>query len=172
MMLKEKKLEKLLIRLKNETDILGEIYDLMRDDIYRYIYSIVKSKEMAQDLTHDTFIQIYKNIHLYKENGHPKAWIITISRNITYMSFRKHNREQVVDYEIDAVDEGMKDIHDKMMIRVLLDKLSVEEREIIILHVVEGLTFKEISEIMEMKLTTVLNKYHRSLKKLKKSLEE
>ena len=88
------------------------------------------------------------------------------------MSFRKHNREQVVDYEIDAVDEGMKDIHDKMMIRVLLDKLSVEEREIIILHVEEGLTFKEISEIMEMKLTTVLNKYHRSLKKLKKSLEE
>ena len=84
------------------------------------------------------------------------------------MSFRKHNREQVVDYEIDAVDEGMKDIHDKMMIRVLLDKLSVEEREIIILHVEEGLTFKEISEIMEMKLTTVLNKYHRSLKKLKK----
>ena len=66
----------------------------------------------------------------------------------------------------------MKDIHDKMMIRVLLDKLSVEEREIIILHVEEGLTFKEISEIMEMKLTTVLNKYHRSLKKLKKSLEE
>ena len=61
---------------------------------------------------------------------------------------------------------------DKMMIRVLLDKLSVEEREIIILHVEEGLTFKEISEIMEMKLTTVLNKYHRSLKKLKKSLEE
>ena len=60
MMLREKKLEKLLIRLKNETDILGEIYDLMRDDIYRYIYSIVKSKEMAQDLTHDTFIQIYK----------------------------------------------------------------------------------------------------------------
>ena len=88
------------------------------------------------------------------------------------MSFRKHNREQVVDYEIDAVDEGMKDIHDKMMIWVLLDKLSVEEREIIILHVEEGLTFKEISEIMEMKLTTVLNKYHRSLKKLKKSLEE
>ena len=59
-----------------------------------------------------------------------------------------------------------------MMIEKMMNILRQEEREIIILHVEEGLTFKEISEIMEMKLTTVLNKYHRSLKKLKKSLEE
>ena len=160
-MLKENNLENLLIALKDDNRVIGDIYDLMYNEVYRYIYSIVHAKEYAQDLTHDTFIQIYKNAHLYKGSGHAKAWIITISRNITYMSLRTSNREQVVD-----------DIHDKMMIEKLMNILRQEEREIIILHVVEGLTFKEISQVMDLKLSTVLNKYHRSLKKIRKSLEE
>lgn len=171
-MLKENNLENLLIALKDDNRVIGDIYDLMYNEVYRYIYSIVHAKEYAQDLTHDTFIQIYKNAHLYKGNGHAKAWIITISRNITYMSLRKSSREQVVDYHIDSVDESINDIHDKMMIEKMMNILCQEEREIIILHVVEGLTFKEISQVMDLKLSTVLNKYHRSLKKIRKSLEE
>lgn len=171
-MSKENNLENLLIALKDDNRVIGDIYDLMYNEVYRYIYSIVHAKEYSQDLTHDTFIQIYKNAHLYKGNGHAKAWIITISRNITYMSLRKSNREQVVDYHIDSVDESINDIHDKMMIEKMMNILRQEEREIIILHVVEGLTFKEISQVMDLKLSTVLNKYHRSLKKIRKSLEE
>ena len=168
----EKKLENLVVELKENQDVLAQIYDCMYDEVYRYIYSIVHNKEYAQDLTHDTFIQVYRNVHLYKPKGNAKAWIITISRNVTYMSLRKLSREQVVDYEIDGVDEGMNGIHDKMMIKRMMKILCRDESEIIILHVVEGLKFKEIAQIMDLKLSTVLNKYHRSLKKLRKSLEE
>ena len=66
----------------------------------------------------------------------------------------------------------MNGIHDKMMIKRMMKILCQDEGEIIILHVVEGLKFKEIAQIMDLKLSTVLNKYHRSLKKLRKSLEE
>ena len=168
----EKKLENLVVELMENQDVLAQIYDCMYDEVYRYIYSIVHNKEYAQDLTHDTFIQVYRNVHLYKPKGNAKAWIITISRNVTYMSLRKLSREQVVDYEIDGVDEGMNGIHDKMMIKRMMKILCQDESEIIILHVVEGLKFKEIAQIMDLKLSTVLNKYHRSLKKLRKSLEE
>ena len=94
----EKKLENLVVELKENQDVLAQIYDCMYDEVYRYIYSIVHNKEYAQDLTHDTFIQVYRNVHLYKPKGNAKAWIITISRNVTYMSLRKLSREQVVDY--------------------------------------------------------------------------
>lgn len=172
MMLKEDDLEHLLLELQNNSLVLEQIYEKMYNEVYRYIYSIVRIKEYAQDLTHDVFIHIYQNIHLYKGNGHAKAWILTISRNITYMSLRKTNREYVVDYEISKIDESMNGIHNKLLINTLMLSLHSEEREIIVLHAVEGMTFKDISQIMDLKLSTVLNRYHRSLKKMKKSLEE
>ena len=171
MVLNRRELENLIEELPSNQAALGEIYDLMYNDVFRYIYGIVHSKEYAQDLTHDTFIHIYKNAKKYEKKGHPAAWIMTISRHITYMSLRKTNREQTVDYEIEHVDESMASIHDKLMIDKMMKYLDIKEREIIVLHVVEGLTFREVANVMDEKLSTVLNKYHRSLKKLKKSLE-
>ena len=58
MVLNRKELENLIEELPSNQAALGEIYDLMYNDVFRYIYSIVHSKEYAQDLTHDTFIHI------------------------------------------------------------------------------------------------------------------
>ena len=172
-MVKDKRLDELLNLLKEKNqEVFAELYDIMHDEIFRYIYSIVRNKEYAQDLTHDTFIQIYKNAGHYNQKSHAKAWMITISRNITYMSLRKSNRELLVDYEIDHPDQGMKEtIHDKILIEKMMTLLNNEEREIIVLHIIEGFAFREISSIMDIGLSTVLSKYHRSLKKLRNSME-
>lgn len=171
MVLNQREIEKLIIEMQSQKEALSQLYELMYNDVFRYIFSIVNSREYAQDLTHDTFLHIYKNAKQYQTKGHPTAWIMTISRNVTYMSLRKTNREKTVHYDIDQVDESMDMIHDKILIEKMLNTLTMQEREIIVLHVVEGLTFREIAYIMDCKLSTVLNKYHRSIKKLKKSLE-
>ena len=171
MVLNQREIEKLIIEMQSQKEALSQLYELMYSDVFRYIFSIVNSREYAQDLTHDTFLHIYKNAKQYQTKGHPTAWIMTISRNVTYMSLRKTNREKTVHYDIDQIDESMGMIHDKILIEKMLNTLTMQEREIIVLHVVEGLTFREIAYIMDCKLSTVLNKYHRSIKKLKKSLE-
>ncbi len=171
MVLNQREIEKLIIEMQSQKEALSQLYELMYNDVFRYIFSIVNSREYAQDLTHDTFLHIYKNAKQYQTKGHPTAWIMTISRNVTYMSLRKTNREKTVHYDIDQIDESMGMIHDKILIEKMLNTLTMQEREIIVLHVVEGLTFREIAYIMDCKLSTVLNKYHRSIKKLKKSLE-
>ena len=171
MVLNQREIEKLIIEMQSQKEALSQLYELMYNDVFRYIFSIVNSREYAQDLTHDTFLHIYKNAKQYQTKGHPTAWIMTISRNVTYMSLRKTNREKTVHYDIDQIDESMGMIHDKKKKKKMLNTLTMQEREIIVLHVVEGLTFREIAYIMDCKLSTVLNKYHRSIKKLKKSLE-
>lgn len=171
-MLKNEQLDELLNSLKNnDQEALAQIYDMMHNEIFRYIYSIVKNKEYAQDLTQDTFIHLYKNAALYNNKGHAKAWIITISRNITYMFLRKNNRELVVDYDIEETDDSMGNINNKLLIEKMMSLLDTIEREIIVLHVIDGLTFREVSEVMNIALPTTLSKYHRSLKKLRKSME-
>ena len=163
------KIENLIMLIQNgQQNALGELYDICFQQIFQYIYSIVKNKEYAQDLTHDTFIQIYQNIKLYNQKGNPMSWIVTIARNITYMSLRKKQRETLVDYQIELHDVSIDQISDKIMIQTMLSHLSNEEREIIVLHVIYGFSFHDISHIVELILATVLSKYHRSLKKLKK----
>ena len=54
----------------------------------------------------------------------------------------------------------------------MLAKLSQEERQIVVLHVVAGLKHREVAALLELPLSTVLNKYNRSLKKLEKLVRE
>ena len=166
--MRKERLEELMSLVRSgHKDALGELYDLTYLDIYRYIYSITNSKEHAQDLTHDVFIQVYKNISSYNGKGHAMAWLITIARNQTYMFLRKNNRNVLVDYEIDHIDDKVEEMNNSIIMSMIMNELNDDEREIVVLHVVEDLTFIEISKILDKNLSTVLSKYHRSIKKLK-----
>ena len=59
-----------------------------------------------------------------------------------------------------------------MILTIAFQKITDEERNIIMLHIIGGLKFHEISKMLELPLSTVLSKYHRTIKKLKKILKE
>ena len=61
---------------------------------------------------------------------------------------------------------------DKLVIRDCMNKLSDEERQIVVLHAVSGFKHREIADILEIPLSTVLSKYSRAVKKFKISYEE
>ena len=166
--MKNERLEEVMLLIKKgHKDALGQLYDITYQDIYRYIYSITASKEHALDLTHDVFIQAYRNIQSYNGKGHAMAWLITIARNQTYMFLRKHSRTILVDYDIDHVDDKVEKMNNSLLVDMIMNELKDDEREVVVLHIVEDLTFLEISKILEKKLSTVLSIYHRSIKKLK-----
>ena len=60
---------------------------------------------------------------------------------------------------------------DQTVLEAALNTLTVEERQVVLLHAVSGLKHREIAKLLEMPLPTVLSKYRRSLSKLKKKLE-
>ena len=60
---------------------------------------------------------------------------------------------------------------DAMTLTQLMDALTDEEREIVSLHALTGFKHREIAEMMDLALPTVLSKYHRALKKLKSTLQ-
>ena len=82
MNLSQKQLEKYLISLPSNKDLLGDIYDATYEALYAFIVTIVKDRELAKDLTHDTYLTIYKNSSRYQAQGHPMAWIYAIAKNI------------------------------------------------------------------------------------------
>ena len=102
------------------------------------------------------------------------AWIFTITRNHALMVIRDRNKRQHVNLD-DVYDVGIdhkieEKIYNDKLIKVILETLSEDERQIIIMHSMSNVKHKEIAELLEMPLSTVLSKYNRALKKLKKEL--
>ena len=64
------------------------------------------------------------------------------------------------------------DVEERLLLEAAFKQISDDERNIIVLHVLSGLKHREIAQLLELPLATVLSKYHRALKKLKGLLEE
>ena len=75
--------------------------------------------------------------------------------------------------DIADLEFAKEDNHDdRVFVKYLLDKLTCEEREIVVLHIVNGFKFHEIATLLDLKLSTVLSKYHRAIKRIKEIVKE
>lgn len=151
------------------------LYELTSNSVFAYALSLLHNQEDAEDVMQETFLKIRAAAHLYEPMGKPMAWILTIARNICMMKFRKQRHYSVIPFEEIAKSldcSQIKDREDRIVLETAFQVLSREECQIIVLHAVSGLKHREISEILQIPLSTVLSKYNRGIKKLRKQLEE
>ncbi len=158
---------------KGNTDAIGHIYDSTSASVFAYALSILKNRHDAEDILHECYISIWNSAVNYTPEGKPMAWIMTIARNLCYMRLRRHKTNSFLPIE-DAVnvldDNEEATLEDKIVLKECLLSLSDEEREIVLLHAVSGFRHREIAEMLELPLPTVLSKYSRALHKLKREI--
>lgn len=168
--------EQLFVKIGNgDMNALEELYILTERTLYAYVFSIIKNHNDAIDIVQDTYIKIKSAAHLYKPMNKPLAWMFTISKNLTISRLRKTNRVTYIqreDMENSELFAYEMDRDDRIVLMAVLDKLDEKERSIIMLHAVSGMKHREIADCLNMPLSTVLSKYNRGLKKLKKYLSE
>lgn len=159
---------------QSDQDAFRELYELSYSPLYAFLLSYTLNAEDAQDLLQDTFIQILKNCHLYREQGNPMAWMMTIAKNLFLMKCRKEHSQGVnyedVEYQLGFDD--MSNVENRMVLEKMFEILSLEDRNIIIMHDVSGLKHREIAEIMGMPLGTVMTRYNRGIRRLQKEFAE
>ena len=98
------------------------------------------------------------------------AWLLTVARNLALSRLRQSGRQVGLDEEEwNAIPASAPDVtpEDRHLLQEALARLSGEERRIVLLHAVTGLKHREIAQLLELPLSTVLSKYHRGLKKLR-----
>ncbi|MBR1470946.1 MAG: RNA polymerase sigma factor [Lachnospiraceae bacterium] len=169
---KNARLDKALRKLaKGHTEAMEELYELTKTAVYGYIFSILKNAQDAEDILQDTYVKVCMNADQYTARGKPMAWILTIARNLSLMRIRSQKRmTDIPDYEWEAIADGNGNFgtEDRMVLQAALTQLSEEESRIVMLHAVSGLKHREIADMMDMPLATVLSKYNRAIKKLQK----
>lgn len=148
-----------------------EFYNETKKTVFFAIASVIKDKSIIDDLMQDTYIKFLENIDKYKANTSIKAYLSTMAHNISINYYNREKRlvhdDMVFDYipaptsssdygEIEAL-EMLKD----------LDDIS---KEIVVLHVLNELKFKEIAAIINKPLGTVLWIYNKAMKDLKRKV--
>ena len=163
-------------RLKHKDNEAFEyIYEQTKKGVYSIIIAIVKDRQMTEDLMQDTYIKMLKSINQYQVGRNFNAWITQIAKNTALDYYRKQQKTQLVDpiEDINLIDrEQLKDNQSDYTLEEMIKPLDSEERQIVLLHVVSEMKFKNIAEIMNKPLGTVLWMYQKALKKIKNSLRE
>ena len=163
-----------LMRKINNKDIksIEILFNNSKKMIFSLALSITKSKSISEDITQDIIIKIIENIDKYQYNNKPLAWIYTLTKNHSLNILKKENRNT----DIEFVDESKLsnrniDNIDNLILSTALSILNDEEREIVLLHN-SGLKHKEIANIYNKPLSTILSKYNRALIKMRTYLEK
>lgn len=159
---------------KDDSEALKELYEQTHRILYAYVLSLAKDHQDAMDIVQDTYIKIRSAAHLYKPMGKPLAWMFTIAKNLTRNHFRRTQRfsdPEEQDLENDPKFSYVTDPEDRMVLQSTMKILTEEERQIVLLHSVAGFKHRELAEHLELPMATVLSKYHRALRKLRKALK-
>lgn len=165
--------ENLIIRMAgHDGDAFRELYHQTSGIVYGFAMSILRNKHDAEDVMHDAFIKIYQSAVTYKPSGNPMAWILTIVRNLALNKIRAGKVcEDLSEY--DDLTEGLNDsdaVLDRMVLETAMNVLDAEERQIVILHAMTGFKHREIAEILDLPTGTIMSKYNRALKKMRKKI--
>lgn len=156
-----------------DNEALTGLYELTYKPVFALLLSCTQNYHDAEDLLQETYIKICQGARLYKPGGNPMAWIMTIAKNLYISKYRKDSRIITDSFqeEVEQIPyEYISETEDRLLIEKLIRTLKEEERNTIILHVMQGFTFREISEILDKPSGTVLSLYHRGIKKLRKAL--
>lgn len=149
------------------------LYNMTHGGVYAFALSVVKNGHDAQDVMHDTYLKIHSAAPFYRANGTPMAWILTITKNLALSLLRQRQKTADIapeewDDHIPAVEDT--DREERISLTEALKGLTEEERQIVVLHAVSDLKHRQIAQLLDLPLPTVLSKYRRALKKLEHNL--
>ena len=153
-------------------DTLQECYRRYQRELYLYLRALCASAPLAEDLLQETFLRAL--LALPEAHTNIRAWLYRVARNLALMALRQRERQaDLSEEEWDAIPaEGPAlSPEERELLQTALAALEEQERRIVVLHAVTGLKHREIAQLLELPLATVLSKYHRALKKLKVRLE-
>ena len=146
-----------------------ELFNLYKNDIYRFIYSYTKNLYDADDILQSVFIKLYKHQNLFnKLNDEIKKWLIIVSINECKNLFLSFWRKNVsFDYNDNISYSNQND-----NIMPFIFKLPTKYRTIIFLYYYEGYKIDEIAHILNLSSTNVQTILYRAREKLKEMLKE
>lgn len=172
------------------------------DELYSYASRLTRQASDAEDLVQDTYIRAFKGFDKFKQGSNLRAWLYRIMTNTFYSSYRRARHRPILSDEMDEMQvqpqllsdfeglgvglggmsmsadpthsaevEFLRQVPDRR-IKAALESLPEHYRVPVLLADVEGFTYKEISDLLDLPEGTIMSRLHRGRNYLKNELYE
>ncbi len=177
--------EVLMVRVaEGGVEAYEQLYHRYKNRILTFIHRYVGDREWAEDLTHETFLKLYKNPRAFDPRNRFVTWLFTVARNLSidFLRRRKSVSPLTVNdgdddsFSLELPDSDTTSPVDRALIRELeeniqdvLMSLSDKLREVFILCAIQGLSYEEVAQIVGCPAKTVSSRLSRARKRFLKS---
>ena len=145
--------------------------------VYAFLFKLCKNNELTEEMTQDTFYQLYISLHKYNGSCSLFTFIAAIAKNVYYKYVRKKRIECI---DIDSVEE-LHDLSDtpeeaclrnlkSVKIRKVVEMLPKNYRDVVLLRVYADLTFADIANVLGISTSSAKVLFHRAKKTLTEEL--
>jgi RNA polymerase sigma-70 factor, ECF subfamily len=180
-------LEKVKAAQAGDREAFEYLVERHKDIVYAVAYRFAKDPDLALDLSQNVFIRAYRGIKSFKGKSSFSTWLYRIAMNTCIDYTRRQSRrvdalqvpEEVAEFaESKPLVEGPVEPGDTVLsgelgeqIQKAIDQLPEYHKSVFVLYEIEGLSYKEIAEVVGCSIGTVMSRLHYARKKLRTMLE-
>lgn len=155
--------------------------------VFSYIYSVVKNRDIADDIFQETFVKAIMTIRQgrYAESGKFSAWISRIAHNLIIDYYRQEKSENTLSADDESVDvlnrreHSDSNIEDTMVseqiqddVRRIIEALPDNQREVLMMRYYKDMSFKEIADVTNVSINTALGRMRYAILNMRRIAEE
>ena len=140
--------------------------------VYRYLFYLTGRREAAEDLTQETFVQAWRRLETFDNRGSLRPWLHRIAHREFLQALRSRHAEAALEELPQALAPHAGDPAEAAELRAVMTRLPLEEREVLVLHYLEGYRYQEIARIVGVPVTTVNYRLLEARARLRRELGE
>ncbi|MCC6574123.1 MAG: sigma-70 family RNA polymerase sigma factor [Planctomycetes bacterium] len=177
----------ILAARKGDAQAYGMLVELHQDRVFAVIVNHVRDEHKARDIAQDVFIQAYRAIHTYEDRAKFSTWLYRIALNLVTSQHRhdfalkRGGASAKASLDVEGMPEPNADVRGPddqvaageigVIVRGAIDELDEEYKTVIVLRDLQGLSYEEIAELLNIAPGTVRSRLHRGREKLKEKLQ-
>ncbi len=176
--------------MNGNENALSVLLEKHQAQIFHFILSKIKNKELANDLFQDTFIKVIRTLKSgnYNEEGKFLPWLMRIAHNLVIDHYRRESKVRMISESSSRTDEFnvlsvVKD--DGLNVEQRITKTEIEnevcnfiqylpenQREILMMRIYQDMSFKEIAELKSISINTALGRMRYAVMNIRKMMEK
>jgi RNA polymerase sigma-70 factor (ECF subfamily) len=158
---------------KGEDRAFRELYDRYSPSVHAYCLRVLSNEEAAEDIFQETFIRFYQNVKQEAPKTNIPGFLITIARNLC-LNYKRDKRQTVQIDNLDFLLTERQNYEEKELLELItrtLELLPEDYREAFVLREYSGLSYNQISDVLEISLSNAKSRVFRAKQKIKEILQ-